>query len=431
MKKKIPEGYKQTDVAVIPVEWDVTEIGDLNPFLTSGSRGWAKFYSDTGAPFIRITNMSRESIYLDLSDLKLVNLPSGMNEGMRSQLQEHDILISITADIGITCYVNTSVPKPAYINQHIALVRFAPHKINSHFVSYFLASENSQKLFRGSTDLGAKAGMSLLTVRKIMLALPPLSEQKAIAQALSDVDAAIAELDRLITKKRNIKQGATQQLLTGKKRLPGFSGEWEEKKLGEILDYIKGFAFKSKDYCSDGVRIIRVSDTTYNSVKDENQIYIKNSKLCLYTNWQLQENDLVLSTVGSKPPMYDSMVGKVVFIKKKYAGCLLNQNAVIIRSKSNKDYKQRLIYYHLTTKRYLRYIEVIFRGNANQANITLADLLKFEIVLPPTKEEQQAIAQVLTDMDTEIEALEQKCDKYKAIKQGMMQELLTGRTRLV
>ena len=82
-----------------------------------------------------------------------------------------------------------------------------------------------------------------------------------------------------------------QQVLTGKKRLPGFIGEWEVKRLGDIVDYIKGFAFKSKDYRSAGVRIIRVSDTTYDSIKEENQIYIDNSKINLYTNWQLQEND--------------------------------------------------------------------------------------------------------------------------------------------
>ncbi len=160
---------------------------------------------------------------------------------MRTQLQDGDILISITADIGIIGYVNALLSKPAYINQHIALVRFDSSKSNSLFLSYFLACENSQKLFRGSTDLGAKAGMSLEKIRSIKLALPPLSEQKAIALFLSDTDALIAACDRPITKKRNIKQGAMQQLLTGKMRLPNFSGEWEVKKLGEVSPLQRGF----------------------------------------------------------------------------------------------------------------------------------------------------------------------------------------------
>jgi type I restriction enzyme S subunit len=207
----------------------VLNIGDLEPFVTSGSRGWAKYYSDQGAPFLRITNMSRETIYLDLSDLKLVQLPAAQSEAERTQLQNGDVLISITADIGIIGYVSSHVQSPAYINQHIALVRFDPTRTESKFVSYFLASEGPQKLFRSLTDQGAKAGMSLLTVRKIALVHPRVEEQRAIAGALSDVDALIGALEKLIAKKRAIKLATSQQLLTGQTRLPGFG-----KPLGTI-----------------------------------------------------------------------------------------------------------------------------------------------------------------------------------------------------
>ena len=227
-------GYKQTEVGVIPEEWDVVQLGDLKPFVTSGSRGWASFYSERGSLFVRITNLSRESIYLDLADSKYVKLPPEASEGVRTQLNEHDVLISITADIGMVGYVDASVPTPSYINQHIALVRFDPSRTSGKFVSYFLASEKPQKLFRASTDTGAKAGMSLGTVQKIQTALPPLPEQHAIAEALSDVDALLGALDRLIAKKRDLKQAAMQQLLTGQTRLPGFHGEWEVKTVAEL-----------------------------------------------------------------------------------------------------------------------------------------------------------------------------------------------------
>ncbi|MCX6875288.1 MAG: hypothetical protein NTW21_16000 [Verrucomicrobia bacterium] len=169
----VPPSYKQTEVGVIPEEWEVARLGDLKPFVTSGSRGWASYYSERGALFVRITNLSRASIFLDLTDCKFVKLPPEAREGVRTQLNEHDVLISITADIGIAGYVDASVPSPAYINQHIALVRFDPSKTSGRFVSYFLASEKPQKLFRAATDTGAKAGMSLLTVQKIQTALPP------------------------------------------------------------------------------------------------------------------------------------------------------------------------------------------------------------------------------------------------------------------
>jgi type I restriction enzyme S subunit len=231
---EVKTGYKQTEVGVIPKDWNFGELGSLNPTVTSGSRGWAHYYSDMGSAFIRITNLSRQTIYIDLADLRLVNLPKNDTEGLRTQLHDGDVLISITADIGIVGYVDSTVPKPAYINQHIALVRFDTEKIDSRFLSYYLASESPQRAFRAGTDQGAKAGMNLTGVRNIRAAFPPLPEQRAIATALSDVDALLSKLDQLITKKRDLKQATMQQLLTGQTRLPGFSGEWDVKRLGDV-----------------------------------------------------------------------------------------------------------------------------------------------------------------------------------------------------
>ena len=159
-------------MGVIAQDWEVAEIGDLKPFVTSGSRGWARFYSETGAPFIRITNLSRGSIYLDLEDLKFVGLPPDASaEAARTGVRDGDLLISITADIGIIGFVDASLEKPAFMNQHIALIRFDQASVSSRFVAYYLASERPQRLFVASMDVGAKAGMNLTTIRKIQLAL--------------------------------------------------------------------------------------------------------------------------------------------------------------------------------------------------------------------------------------------------------------------
>ena len=117
-------------------EWEEKTIADLKPFVTSGSRGWATFYAKNGSLFVRITNLTRESIYLDLTDSKFVQLPREANEGVRTQLKEGDVLISITADIGIIGYVDVNILSPAYINQHIALVRFDLPDVCSKYVSY-------------------------------------------------------------------------------------------------------------------------------------------------------------------------------------------------------------------------------------------------------------------------------------------------------
>jgi type I restriction enzyme S subunit len=201
-------------------EWDVTTIGGLKPFVTSGSRGWAPFYADKGELFVRMTNLWRDSIYLDLTDSKFVQLPPGANEGVRTQLKEHDVLISITADIGIIGYVDETVPSPAYINQHIALVRFDAGQLCGKYVAYFLASEKSQRLFRASTDTGTKAGMSLIGIQKIELMLPGVPEQQRIADCLTSLDDLIAAQTQKLEALKTHKKGLMQQLFPSLEETP-------------------------------------------------------------------------------------------------------------------------------------------------------------------------------------------------------------------
>ena len=395
---ELKAGYRQTEEGVIPEDWEVAAIVDLNPFVTSGSRGWAAFYSNRGSPFIRITNLSRESIGLDLSDLKLVKLPTVTAEGIRTQLQIHDILISITADIGIIGYVSAEVPRPAYINQHIALVRFDQDRTNGRFVGYFLASEGPQKLFRAFTDIGAKTGMNLLTVQKIRLALPPLPEQHAIAAALSDVDALISALDKLIAKKRDIKQAAMQQLLTGKKRLPGFSGEWE------VLDFHQ--VFRKLGAKDSQIQTHEYADHGSYPVVDQGK-----SLAVAYSD----KSEKVVRCPPEGIIVFGDHTRIVKFIDFDF---LVGADGTQLLT-TNGDYSAKFFYYQLSVK------EIPSTGYNRHFKF-----LRGMSFLSPLLPEQQAVATVLSDMDAEIAALEQRRDKTRALKQGMMQELLTGRIRL-
>jgi type I restriction enzyme S subunit len=141
----VRSGYKQTEVGVIPEEWGDSALADFEPFITSGSRGWAQRYSEAGDLFVRITNLTREAIRLDLSDTKFVKVPADDAEAKRTALKVGDLLVSITADIGIIGYVDTDVPAPAYINQHVACVRLGDEAVHPRFVAYFLASEPAQR----------------------------------------------------------------------------------------------------------------------------------------------------------------------------------------------------------------------------------------------------------------------------------------------
>src|SRR5438132_2367162 len=207
--------------------------------------------------------------------------------------------------------------------------------------------------------------------------------------------------------------------------------DWEVTELGDLIDYTKGYPFKSSEYTSDGIRIVRVSDTTYDSIREEDPVFVSKNKASKYSKWRLREDDLVISTVGSKPPMYDSMVGKVILIPRRHEGALLNQNAVLIRDKKRRAHFQRILLNHLRTKRYLTRIESIFRGNANQASITLKELFRFAIPLPDADTEQRAIARALSDVDALLGSLTALIAKKRDLKQATMQQLLAGQKRLL
>ncbi len=421
MNNHVPSGYKQTEVGVIPEDWEVVTIGDLKPFVTSGSRGWAAFYSERGSLFVRITNLSRGTIYLDLTDSKYVNLPPEAREGVRTQLFEHDVLISITADIGIVGYVDDNVPTPAYINQHIALARFDSTKVCGKFISYFLASEKPQKLFRASTDTGAKAGMSLGTVQKIKTALPPLPEQRAIAKALSDVDGLLGGLDRLIAKKRDLKQAAMQQLLTGKTRLPGFSGEWVVKRLGEVGRFSKGSGVTKDQTRSGTLACIRYGEiyTHHNDVIRGFHSWI--SPEVASSAVRLKKGDILFAGSGETKEEIGKCAAFVSEVEA-YAG----GDIVILRPD---DCNSLFLGYYLNTSSIVRQKASRGQGDA-VVHISSSALSDVRCTLPSSSE-QTAIAAILSDMDAELATLEQRREKTHALKQAMMQELLTGRTRLV
>lgn len=410
-----------TQLGDYPDDWPVVTIGDLNPFVTSGSRGWARYYSDLGSPFIRITNMSRQTICLDFRDLKLVNIPPVTPEATRTRLEDQDVLVSITADIGIIGYVDERVSNPAYINQHIALIRFDPSETCGKFIGYFLASSGPQRLFRGLTDQGAKAGMSLSTVRRIEIVHPQLKEQQAIASALSDVDALIGALDKLIAKKRAIKLGTMQQLLTGKIRLKGFTSEWRDCVLSDIGAFSKGRGIRRDQVSDDGIPCVRYGEiyTRYNDyvVAPVSRI----SPSVAAGAKPIQHGDILFAGSGETA----EEIGKCIAYlgtDQAYAG-----GDVIVLSPISDD---PLYLGHLLNQKTISEQKARLGQGDAVVHISSRNLGTIKIKIPKT-DEQRAIAAFLSDLDAAIAVLERRRDKTKAIKHGMMQALLTGRIRLV
>jgi type I restriction enzyme S subunit len=443
----IPEGYKQTEVGVIPESWDVKSLGDCVEINSGDSPSKFELLNE-GVPYYKVEQLNNGNKYADrtryfIEPGKSKVIPKG---SIIFPKRGASILLNKIRILKFDSFMDTNL-----------MTLTCDDGLLSHYLFYCLT-------YSGLDSVADTTSIPQINNKHIIpfaIPFPELKEQTAIANALSDVDALIASIEKLITKKQAIKTATMQQLLTGKKRLPPFDiyqktdlaviqgdkktgqskgtqqtelgeipDDWEVCDFGGVVNYIKGYPFKSAEYTSDGVRIIRVSDTTYDSIHDKNPVYISDSGKNQYKKWALKENDLIFSTVGSKPPMYDSLVGKAILVPKRFDGSLLNQNAVLIRSKSYSRELQVLLLNHFRTDRYIDYIEIIYRGNANQASITLENLFQFLLPLPSDNEEIKAISKMFIDMDKEIDGLQNRLSKTQQIKQGMMQELLTGKTRL-
>ncbi|KAA8984358.1 restriction endonuclease subunit S [Halospina sp. K52047b] len=208
--------FKDSPVGRIPFEWDVYPLRELASFVTSGSRGWAKYYSKSGAPFIRIGNLTRDHINLRFTDTVYVRPPDSA-EGRRTRVQAGDILISITADLGVIGVINDSIGE-AYVNQHVSLVRLNEPS-QARWVGHFLASDNSQKQFIANNDTGAKSGLNLTAIRNMHIAMPEEWERRKIVSLLDSTDSAVAEKEIKLGQALNLKKALMQDLLTGKVRV--------------------------------------------------------------------------------------------------------------------------------------------------------------------------------------------------------------------
>ncbi len=207
---------KDPQLGQIPKQWDTVQLGCLAETITSGSRGWAAYYSNEGPLFLRIGNLTRDNINLKLGDLIRVNLPPGI-EGTRTKVKEGDILISITADLGCIGVIPSNFGD-AYVNQHIALVRLKPRYAHSRYIGNYLAGEKGQKQFHHLNDSGAKAGMNLPAVAKLLIALPSLKEQEKIADVIDTHERHIRAHAAYLDKLQKIKIGLAHDLLTGRIR---------------------------------------------------------------------------------------------------------------------------------------------------------------------------------------------------------------------
>lgn len=307
---------------------------------------------------------------------------------------------------------------PALLLQRVARIRSCSDAAEQRYLGVWLLSKYFTSYCDSVKTVTAIPHISPKDIRSFKIALPPTkAEQEAIAGALSDADALIESLEQLLTKKRQIKQGAMQELLTGKRRLPGFKGKWEIKRLDQVTSVQRGASPRPIDspiWFDDNSEVgwVRISDVT---------------KAGMY----LEETSQRLSALGiqhSRPVSRGSLIMSICATVGRPIITSINtciHDGFVVFDELRVD--QIFLYYFLSSieKEWTRHGQTGSQMNLN------TDLINRTLISLPSLEEQEAIASVFRDLDSEITALEQKLTKAKAIKQGMMQELLTGRIRLV
>jgi type I restriction enzyme S subunit len=410
-------GYKQTEVGVIPEDWEVKPLAAIADKIMVGIASAATHaYRTRGVPMFR--NQNIKDGHLDDSDLLFVD-PEYEAVFRNKRLRSGDLLTMRTGYPGVTAIV-----PPHYDSAQsftTLITRPKQDEAESIYLCHFINSEIGQRFFTQSQIGGAQKNVNAGTLRQMLIPLPKPIEQRAIAAALSDVDGLLGALDRLIAKKRDLKQAAMQQLLTGQTRLPGFKGEWVVKTLGEIGSFTKGSGVKKDESQSGSLPCIR-----YGEIYTRHHDYIKEfysfiSAEVAATASLLKQGDILFAGSGETK----TEIGKcVAFVDgcEAYAG----GDIVILRPQG---VDSLFLGFSLNTPAINRQKASRGQGDA-VVHIGSSALADITLNLPPLAE-QTAIAAVLSDMDAELAALEQRREKTRALKQGMMQELLTGRTRLI
>ncbi len=351
---------------------------------------------------------------------------SKYTEMQRFSVTPGDFIVSCSGTIGRIFQLPSDAPQ-GVINQ--ALLKLTTNDTVVYDQYFYILFEWDEFQIRiiDSTQGGAIRNLVGMDIFKtISVVLPPLSEQRAIAEVLSDVDGLINALDALIAKKRAIKQATMQQLLTGKTRLPGFSGEWETKRLGEIGEISGAGVDKKVNSNEVPVRLVNYLDV-YNKtfLYSKDLTHEVTAKLEKVRHCAVEKGD-VFFTPSSEVP--DDIGTSAVAIEDISDG-VYSYHIVRLRLKTDWDIYFRA--YIFNTKEFLDQASRQCEGSGTRYVISLPKFRAMTVRFPPSLDEQRAIAAVLTDIDAEIAALEQRRDKTIAIKQGMMQQLLTGKVRLL
>lgn len=419
-------GCKKIEMGWIPEEWESTTVNSVaapvrnaivgGPF---GSDLVSRDYVDDGVPVIRGQNLGGrwiEGPFAFVTPQKAESLAANL-------ARPGDVVFTQRGTLGQVSLVPERPYERYVVSQSQMKVTLDRNLVDPAFFHCLFSGEYQQEQIRRNTIQTGVPHINLGILRSIAIPRPPLPEQRAIATALGDVDALLGAQGQLAAKKRDLKQGALRQLIAGQTRLPGFSGEWAVARVGDVADVKTGpfgSSLHERDYVTDGTPIITVEHLGECGVMHRNLPLVSDSDCLRLRAYSLDVGDIVFSRVGS--------IDRNALICEAEAGWLFSGRLLRVRPDKEVAFAPFLSYqFHCDEfKRKVRDVAV----GQTMASLN-TQILKGIALALPTLAEQVSIAAVLSDIDAEIVTLERRLAKTRDLKQGMIQELLSGRTRLV
>ena len=416
---------------MIPEAWEVVPVGDLFTFKNGLNK--AKQFFGRGTPIVNYMDVfGKPSLRIGEVVGQVDVSPKELNA---YNVRKGDVFFTRTSEtveeIG-TASVMLDAPESTVYSGFVLRARPTNDSLDDNFKAYCFSPRYFRKQIVARASYTTRALTNGRSLSAALLARPPLPEQRAIATALSDVDALLDGLDRLIAKKRDLKQAALQQLLTGQTRLPGFHGEWEVKTLGDLFNFSGGYSASRSQLSTEGHCYLHYGDihgatkTCVDARADHQDIPKFNIPLKRVSPGSLLKDGDVVFVDASED---DEGTSKhVVVVNKDSVPFISGLHTIVAKSKTNElvhEYRRYCFQTAAVRQQFLFYAVGKKVSGISKTNIP-------KLTLPvPSVPEQTAIADVLSDMDAELAALEARRDKTRDLKQAMMQELLTGKTRLV
>lgn len=424
MKMKETREYKHTGLGLLPEDWEVAKLGEIFRFIANNTFSRDFLCEDGEVKNIHYGDvLIKYGSTLDVSqsDIPAINSELLPSYQPKCLAEDGDVIIADTAEDETVCKATelwNIGGKQVVAGLHTMWCRPAQNTFAIRFLGYFMNTSLYHNQVLPLIQGIKVSSVSKSAIQGTWLCIPPIEEQRRIASALTCIDNLIDSLDRLIAKKRDIKQGAMQQLLSGKKRLKGFTEPWVKKKLGDVVTNSIGLTYSPNNVKKYGTLVLRSSNIKNGKLIFEDNVFVEMS---IPERAKVHTNDLLVCVRnGSK-----ALIGKSAVITKDAEGMAFGAFMTILRANG---IEQIFLNYYWQTDFIQKQVRDNMGATINQ--ITNADISDFDIYVPSSLPEQQAIASVLTSIDNELSALEAKRKKYEQIKRGMMQQLLTGRIRL-